>query len=78
MGRRIDYSRAMAKETLGETLFMRITKADKELLDRVAERFPMNTSQIARIALRVGLGEIEKDPSRIFAAAAGAKPAKKR
>ncbi len=68
MRRGISYLRVMADETLDETIFIRVTKADKEQLDRIAERLPLKSSQIARIALRIGLAEIERDPARIFAA----------
>jgi hypothetical protein len=47
-----------------------LTKADKEQLDRVAGRLPLKAAAIARIAIRIGLAEIEKDPARIFAGAA--------
>ena len=74
MSRRMTYLRHMADENLDETLFIRIAKADKELLERIAENLPLKPSGIARIALRIGLAAIEKDPSVIFA---GAKATKK-
>lgn len=61
------YDRAMADETLDETFVLRMTKADREQLDALAARLPLKATQIARIALRIGLSEIDKDPARIFA-----------
>jgi hypothetical protein len=66
----------MADETLDETFVLRMTKADRHLLDTLAERLPLKATQIARIALRIGLAEIDRDPSRIFGA--GTRPSKKR
>lgn len=64
----VDYARFMSDEALDETLFVRITKDDRALLDSLASRLPLKASAIARIALRLGLAEIEKDPAKIFAA----------
>ena len=66
----LDYPRFMSDEVLDETLFVRITKDDRDLLDALASRLPLKASAIARIALRIGLAEIDKDPARIFAAGA--------
>jgi hypothetical protein len=76
MRRAIDYARLMSDEALDETFVLRMTKADRELLDSLASRLPLKATQIARIALRLGLTEIDKDPARIFAA--GSKPKAKR
>ncbi len=70
MRRAIDYSRLMADEVLDETFVLRMTKADRELLDALAARLPLKATQIARIALRIGLAEIDKDPAKIFAGGA--------
>jgi hypothetical protein len=64
----IDYHRLMSDDALSVTLVLRLSPTDKEQLDRVAERLPMKPAAIARLALRIGLAEIEKDPARIFAA----------
>jgi hypothetical protein len=64
----IDYAALMSDDELSEGLFLRISEADKGLLDSLAARLPLKAAAIARIALRLGLAEIEKDPARIFAA----------
>jgi hypothetical protein len=57
----------MVDEELSEGLFLRIAKSDRELLDTLATRMPLKPASIARIALRIGLAELERDPSRILA-----------
>ena len=64
----IRYPAVMTDESLDETFVLRITKADRQLLDTLAARLPLKATQIARIALRIGLAEIDRDPSRIFGA----------
>ena len=64
----VGYPRPMSDEVLDETLFVRITKDDRQLLDGLATRLPLKASAIARLALRIGLAEIERDPARIFGA----------
>jgi hypothetical protein len=66
MRRSIDYAAVMAEDGLTEALYVRVSKADREALDHLAERLPLKAASIARIALRIGLAEIERDPSRIF------------
>ena len=56
----------MAEELLEELISLRLSVADKQLLDRLAERLPLKSRAIARIAMRIGLIEIDRDPSRIF------------
>jgi hypothetical protein len=56
----------MADEDLSEALYVRITKADKAALDSAAARLPLKSAAIARIAMRIGLAAIEKDPGAIF------------
>ena len=74
----IDYSRLMTDDVLSATFVLRMSKADREQLARVAERLPLKAAAVARIALRIGLAEIERDPACIFAAKAPEpKPAKK-
>jgi hypothetical protein len=73
----IDYSRLMADDDLTEEITMRISKADRELLDALASRMPLKVRTLARVALRVGLAEIEKDPARIFASGKPTKGAKR-
>jgi hypothetical protein len=63
-----DYARIMSDDGLTEELTMRISKDDRAALDALAERLPLKARAIARIALRIGLAEIEKDPAKIFAA----------
>jgi hypothetical protein len=64
----IDYSALMSDDELTEGLFLRVSKVDKDLLDTLASRLPLKAAAIARIALRIGLAEIDRDPARIFAA----------
>lgn len=68
MAAAIDYRRVMSDAELTEELTLRISKEDREALDALAARLPLKTRQIARIALRIGLAEIEKNPGAIFAA----------
>ena len=75
MGAAIDYARVMSDEGLTEAIYVRISKGDRETLEELASRLPLKQAAIARIALRIGLAEIERDPARIFA---GGKPTKKR
>jgi hypothetical protein len=63
----IDYARIMSDGSLSEAIYVRISKEDRELLDELATRIPLKMAAIARIALRIGLAEIGKDPARIFA-----------
>ena len=63
----LDYAALKSDEDLSEAISLRISKADRELLDALAERLPIKALSIARIALRIGLAEIDRDPSRIFA-----------
>jgi hypothetical protein len=58
----------MAEEDLSEALYVRVTKADKAAVDGLAARLPLKSASITRIALRIGLAAIEKDPSAIFTA----------
>lgn len=73
----LDYARLMADDDLTEELTMRISKADKDALDALAARMPLKVRTLARIALRLGLAEIEKDPGRIFAAGKSTKGSKR-
>lgn len=68
MGAAIDYARLMSDEGLTEAIYVRLSKSDRESLKDLASRLPLKEAAIARIALRLGLAEIEKDPGRIFAA----------
>jgi hypothetical protein len=72
----IDYARIMSDDGLTEAIYVRISEEDRKLLDDLSGRLPLKMSAIARIALRIGLAEIDKDPARIFAA--GAKRGSKR
>lgn len=75
MATAIDYRRVMSDAELTEELTLRISKEDNAQLEAIASRLPLKKRAIARIALRIGLAEIEKNPGAIFAAG---KPAKKR
>ena len=57
-------------EQLTETLGVRVTKADLDRIDTLAERFPIGTRHaIARAALRIGLDAIEANPMVLLGAA---------
>ena len=73
----IDYARIMSDDGLTEAIYVRISTADRELLDELAGRLPLKMAAIARIALRIGLAEIERDPARIFAAGTTKKGSKR-
>ncbi|MGH7439849.1 MAG: hypothetical protein ACRENE_29525 [Polyangiaceae bacterium] len=60
----------MSDDGLTEAIYVRISQEDRRLLDDLAGRLPLKMSAIARIALRIGIIEISKDPARIFAAGA--------
>jgi hypothetical protein len=74
MGAAINYARLMSDEGLSEAIYVRISKSDREALEALASRMPLKSAAIARIALRIGLQAIEKDPGAIFTAG---KPPKK-
>lgn len=66
-------------ETLSENLGLRVAARDIERLDLLAEKFPVvSRHAIARVAMRIGLEMIEKDPSRLLTASANAKSRKRR
>jgi len=73
MGAAIDYARIMTDDGLTEAIYVRISKADRSTLEALAERLPLKQAAIARIALRIGLAEIDKDPAKLFAAPRAAK-----
>jgi hypothetical protein len=68
---RVTGSAATAAEDLSEALYVRVTKSDKAALDDLAGRLPLKSASIARIALRIGLQAIDKDPSAIFGSKKG-------
>ncbi len=69
MGAAIDYARLMSDEGLDEQIYIRISTTDREQLRALAARMPLKEAAIARIAMRIGLAELERDPARIFTAA---------
>ena len=60
------YSPDMADEELTEAISLRISKEDRTILDELAKRFPMKPLSIARVAIRLGMEELLKNPSSIF------------
>lgn len=57
----------MADEELTEAISLRLSEADKKLLEELAARTPMMKKlAIARQALRLGLAEIDRDSSALF------------
>lgn len=58
-------------EKLGEVLSVRVSESDLEALDELEKQLgkthvPLKRITIARIALRLGIGELQKDRSRFF------------
>lgn len=55
-------------EGLDQQIAIRLTSADLDRLEALAEKIPVaSRNAIARAALRIGLEALEKDPTRIFA-----------
>jgi hypothetical protein len=50
---------------------MRISDDDESKLDALASRLPMKKRTIARMALRLGLAELAKNPAAIFQTSSG-------
>ena len=58
------------KDGLSEMLGVRVSADDLARLDLLAERLPIGTRHaIARFALRIGLGAIERDPAILLGGA---------
>ncbi len=74
MSAAIDYARIMSDEELSEAIYLRIAKSDRAALEALAARMPLKSAAIARVALRIGLQAIERDPAAIFTAG---KPSKR-
>ncbi len=54
-------------EKLDRTLALRVADADMDRLEAVAARFPIVTPRaLARVALRIGLDAIERDPKLLL------------
>lgn len=70
MASNLAYARRVAEEDLSEAISLRVTPEDREALDSLASRFPLKAMTIARIALRLGMSEIAKNPAALFAAGA--------
>ena len=57
-------------EGLDQQIAIRLTSADLDRLEALAEKIPVaSRNAIARAALRIGLEAIEKDPTHLFAGA---------
>ncbi len=79
MASNLAYAPRVAEEDLSEAISLRVTPEDRETLDSLAARFPLKAMTIARIALRLGMSEIAKNPAALFAAGtAEESPAPKR
>jgi hypothetical protein len=62
--------KAKDKEGLSEMLGVRVSADDLARLDALAERLPIGTRHaIARFALRIGLDEIERNPTVLLGGA---------
>lgn len=57
----------MARE-LSEVISMRLSAEDKARLDAIAKRLPIKRLTIARVAMRIGLDAIAKDPAVLLTA----------
>jgi hypothetical protein len=51
---------------LGDGIYLRVSAVDRKLLHSLAGRLPLKATTIARIALRIGLVAIDRDPTSIF------------
>jgi hypothetical protein len=51
---------------LTDLISMRLTPEDSEELDAVCEQMPIPRLTVARIALRLGLAELRKNPARVL------------
>lgn len=62
----------MAKDVLlSEALYIRATPDDARRLAALAEQIPIaSKNTIARVALRLGMEQLEEDPARILATGA--------
>jgi hypothetical protein len=56
----------MADEDLDEVISLRISRDDRAMLDRLAKRVPIKPLTIARIAMRLGLAELDRNPAAFF------------
>ena len=56
----------MPDEELTEAISLRISKGDRALLQSLAQRLPIKSLAIARIAMRLGLVELTKNPAAIL------------
>lgn len=63
----LDYDQDVAEE-LDKVISLRLSKDDFSSLDTLSKRLPLKKLTIARIALRLGLKEIEKNPAVLFSA----------
>lgn len=70
------YIEHMPDDQLTEALYLRISAEDRALLKSLGAKLPMKEATIARSALRIGLAELDRDPSRIVLRPA--KPARRK
>jgi hypothetical protein len=68
------YQGAMPDEDLSVVISVRVSREDKARLDDLAKRVPLKALAIARIALRLGITEIEREPGALFRGAASPEP----
>lgn len=54
------------KRELTDLISMRLTPHDTEALDQVCEQLPIPRLTVARIALRLGLAELKRNPARVL------------
>lgn len=71
-------SAAMPNEDLDEMISIRVSKDDVEAMKRLADRLPIKPITIARIALRLGLDALTRDPGKVFGGKTAVRSPKKK
>lgn len=62
----LSYAADMAEEDLSVGISLRISVDDRAALDALAAKYPLKALTIARIALRLGLAEVQRNPNALF------------
>lgn len=56
----------MKKEDLSRAISLRISRKDQEALERLLGFLPLKKLTIARLALRIGLESLRKNPGQVI------------
>ena len=67
------YDQDVAEE-LDKVISLRLSAEDMSALDALSKRLPLKKLTLARIALRLGLKEIERNPAALFSAPIPSEP----